>query len=198
MQTFIKLKPLFPSLLFFLTLHIALIFWFLLRWIPVCFEWHEELCSLRAALRAPRSRTCLPASVLHTQPAPLAWSNINVRLDEILGSETVFLSVGVASSSSESGSAAFSFSSSPLMELQCLTALWMRCQAEPEPLHLHFTRRAQSRSKHNPAVHIQRQRPKLSLLETELEKSFLLLPGLQHSLSGFCVSGLPQEPSHKP
>lgn len=110
-----------------------------------------------------------------------------MRLDEILGSETVFLSVGVASSSSESGSAAFSFSSSPLMELQCLTALWMRCQAEPEPLHLHFTRRAQSRSKHNPAVHIQRQRPKLSLLETELEKTFLLLPGLQHSLSGFCL-----------
>lgn len=93
----------------------------------------------------------LPASLLHTHPAPLAWSNINGRLEGVLGSETVFLSV--ASSSLESGSAAFSFLSSPLMELQCLTALWMRCQAEPEPLHLRFTRRAQSRSKHSPAVH---------------------------------------------
>lgn len=82
---------------------------------------------------------------------PLAWSNINGRLEGVLGSETVFLSV--ASSSLESGSAAFLFLSLPLMELQCLTALWMRCQAEPEPLHLRFTRRAQSRSKHSPAVH---------------------------------------------
>lgn len=35
--------------------------------------------------------------------------------------------------------------------------------------------------------------------KTELEKkTFLPLPGLQHSLSGFHVSGLPKEPAPKP
>lgn len=46
----------------------------------------------------------------------------------------------------------------------------------------------------------ERWRPKLSLLEKQSwkKKPFLPLPGLQHSLSGFRVSGLPKEPAPKP